>query len=155
MMMSERSTLTKDIIQAQQSISRAIGASSRQIWIELDLSTAQLKTLMTLYDAGALPIGQIAEALGIGQPTASHLVDRLVQSGFVVRTEDPVDRRRTLAELSSEGVKLVGQLREIRIEQLQRWLAQLDDAALTALHLGLRALADVAKAETTTISEAS
>ena len=144
-MTPQRSDLIKEILQAQQTISRAVSASSSQTWIELDLSTAQLKTLVTLYDAGALPIGQIAETLGIGQPTASHLVDRLVQAGFVVRTEDPVDRRRTLAELSSQGVELIDKLREVKIEPMQRWLAQLDDTALAALHLGLQALADVAK----------
>jgi DNA-binding MarR family transcriptional regulator len=152
--MNERPALIEEILQARQYITRAISTSSRQIWIDLDLSMAQLKTLMTLYDAGALPIGQIAENLGIGQPTASHLVDRLVQSGFVVRTEDPIDRRRTLAELSPQGVKLTNQLREVHTEPLQRWLAQLDDTTLAALHLGFRALADVAKAETTSISEA-
>lgn len=154
-MMSERSTVIEDILQAQHKINRAIAASSSQSWIDLDLSMAQLKTLLTIYDGGALPIGQIAEVLGIGQPTASHLVDRLVQSGFVARAEDPVDRRRTLAELSPQGVKLLDQLREVRIEPLQRWLAQLDDTALSALRHGLQALADVAKAATTSISEAS
>ena len=154
-MMIERSSLIEDILQAQQEISRTIRAIYSQSWIGLDLSIAQLKTLMTLYDAEALPIGQIAEALGVGQPTASHLVDRLVQSGFVVRTEDPIDRRRTLAALSSQGSELVGQLREVRLEPLQRSLAQLDDTALAALHLGLRALADVVRAETSSSSEGS
>jgi DNA-binding MarR family transcriptional regulator len=147
--MTEKRLLTiEEILQARQSISRAIGASSGQIWVELDLSMAQLKTLMTLYDAGELPIGQIAEALGVGQPTASHLVDRLVQGGLVLRTEDPLDRRRTLAELSPQGVELIERLREVRIESIQRWLARLDDTALAALHLGLRALADVARVDT-------
>jgi DNA-binding MarR family transcriptional regulator len=150
--MSERSAIIEEILQARHKINRAIAASSSQVWIELDLSMAQLKTLFTLYDSGALPIGQIAEALGIGQPTASHLVDRLVQSGYVARTEDPVDRRRTLAELSPDGIKLLDQLRDVRNEPLQRWLAQLDDTTLTALQFGFQALADIAKAETTSIS---
>jgi DNA-binding MarR family transcriptional regulator len=154
-MADERQSTIEEILQAQQQITRAIGASSGHIWVGLDLSMAQLKTLMTLYDADALPIGQIAETLGVGQPTASHLVDRLVQSGLVVRTEDILDRRRTLAELSSQGVELIGRLREGRIEPLQRWLAQLDDTALGALLLGLRALADVAKAEITSIPQSS
>lgn len=148
-MAGERTAVIAAILREQQNISRAISASSRQIWVELDLSMAQLKTLITLYDAGALPIGQIAEALGIGQPTASHLVDRLVQSGYIDRTEDQIDRRRTLAELSPAGNELVEKLREVRVEPMQRWLAQLDDATLAALHLGIVALAATAKAETT------
>ena len=152
--MHDRSALIADILQAQQTMNRAIGASSRQLWVELDLSMAQLKTLMTLYDSGPLSIGQIAEALGIGQPTASHLVERLVQSGFVGRTEDPVDRRRTLAELSSRGNTLIEQLREVRSEQLHRWLMQLDDPTLAALRLGLQALIDAARADVPSIATA-
>ena len=150
-MAGERTAVIAAILREQQNISRAISASSRQIWVELDLSMAQLKTLITLYDAGALPIGQIAEALGIGQPTASHLVDRLVQSGYIDRTEDQIDRRRTLAELSPAGNELVEKLREVRVEPMQRWLAQLDDATLAALHMGIVALAATAKAETTSL----
>lgn len=150
-MAGERTAVIAAILREQQNISRAISASSRQIWVELDLSMAQLKTLITLYDAGALPIGQIAEALGIGQPTASHLVDRLVQSGYIDRTEDQIDRRRTLAELSPPGNELVEKLREVRVEPMQRWLAQLDDATLAALHMGIVALAATAKAETTSL----
>ena len=114
---------------------------------------AQLKTLMTLYNGGAAPIGQLAEYLGIGQPTASHLVDRLVQTQLVLRTEDPLDRRRTLAQLSPGGEELAERINQVRFGTLRRWLAQLDDATLAAFLQGSRALADVAKAETTRISE--
>jgi DNA-binding MarR family transcriptional regulator len=154
-MTDERSITIEDIIQAQQNINRAISVSSSQTWMELELSMAQLKTLVTLHDSGALPIGQIAEALRVGQPTASHLVDRLVQSGLVVRTEDSLDRRRTLAGLSSQGEELIERLRAVRIEALQRWLTRLDGTALAALHFALRSLAEVAKAEITSISESS
>jgi hypothetical protein len=60
-----------------------------------------------------------------------------------------------LAALSSQGVELVDQLRAVRLEPLQRSLGQLDDTALAALRLGLRALADAVKAETSSISEVS
>ena len=152
-MTDARSITIAEIVYAQQRVSKAMSASLGQSWMQLDFSMPQLKTLMTLYGAGALPIGQLAETLGVGQPTASHLVERLVQSELVVRTEDPEDRRRTLAELSPQGVELIERLRQIRIEPLQRWLAQLDDTALAALHLGLRALADVAAAGISSVHE--
>ena len=116
---------------------------------------AQLKTLMALYNGGAAPIGQLAESLGIGQPTASHLVDRLVQTQLVLRTEDPLDRRRTLAQLSPGGEELAERINQVRFGTLRRWLTQLDDNMLTAFLQGSRALADVAKAETTPIPEAT
>lgn len=150
-MTDERNVVIEEILQLQRTVARAVGASSSQIWMGLDLSMAQLKTLMTLYDGDALPIGQIAEILGVGQPTASHLVDRLVQSALVERTEDALDRRRTLAALSPQGAALVAQLREVRIEALHSLITQLDDAALAALHFGLRALAGVTQAETASL----
>jgi DNA-binding MarR family transcriptional regulator len=146
-MIDTRSATIDEIIQAQRDLTRAMSDSFGQIWMELDFSMPQLKTLITLHRDGAQPIGQIAETLGVGQPTASHLVDRLVQSDLVVRTEDPQDRRRTLAELSPRGVELIERLRQSRFDQLTRWLAQLDDAALAALRQGLRALAEAAAAD--------
>jgi len=154
-MPDERKTLIEDIVASHQYLYRAIGASAPSVWMNLDLSMAQLKTLMTLYSCGALPIGQIAESLGIGQPTASHLVDRLVQTQLVTRTEDALDRRRTLAQLSPGGEEIVEQIYQNRFGPLRRWLAQLDDEALAAFHQGSRALEAVAKSETSRISEAS
>src|SRR4051812_9567629 len=148
-MADQQSAMIEDIIEAHRSISRAIGASAPSVWMELDLSMAQLKTLMTLYNGGAAPIGQIAECLGIGQPTASHLVDRLVQTQLVVRAEDPLDRRRTLAQLSPGGEELAERINQVRFGTLRRWLAQLDDDTLAAFLHGSIALAKVAKSETT------
>src|SRR5215217_9612792 len=132
MMADQQAAIIEDIIETQRSISRAVAASVPSIWMELDLSMAQLKTLMTLYNGGAAPIGQIAECLGIGQPTASHLVDKLVNTQLVVRTEDPLDRRRTLAQLSPGGEELAERINQVRFGTLRRWLAQLDDATLAA-----------------------
>jgi len=146
-MADERHSIIEDIIASHQNMYRRIGASIPSVWMELDVSMAQLKTLMALYNCGALAIGQIAEMLGIGQPTASHLVDRLVQTGLVSRTEDPLDRRRTLAQLSPSGEELAERIHRIRFEALRRWLAQLDDASLAALHQGWQALAAVAESE--------
>lgn len=152
-MADERQSIIEAIIGSHQRIYRAIGASVPSVWMNLDLSMAQLKTLMTLYHCGALPIGQIAEILGIGQPTASHLVDRLVQTGLVSRTEDALDRRRTLAQLSPGGEELAEQINQIRFAPLRRWLAQLDDATLAAFHQGSQALAAVATSEHPQVSK--
>jgi MarR family transcriptional regulator, organic hydroperoxide resistance regulator len=154
-MSDERNAIIQEIIESHRSIFRAIGITTASIWVNLDLSMAQLKTLMMLQASDALPIGQIAEMLGVGQPTASHLVDRLVQAQLVARAEDPLDRRRTLAQLSPAGEELAERLRQLRFEPLRRWLSQLDDATLVALSDGLEALACVARTETTTAAGAS
>lgn len=142
--MDERDTLIETVIEGHRALFRAVSRAGAVDWMNLDLSMAQLKTLMVLHASGAMPIGQIAETHGIGQPTASHLVDRLVQAQLVERAEDPQDRRRTLAQLSPAGIELAERLQQLRFEPLRRWLAQLDDAILANLAQGTQALADVA-----------
>src|SRR5439155_21058303 len=89
-------------------------------------------------------VGHLAQALGIGKPAASILVDRLVHLALVQRDEDRADRRRTLVRLSGRGEELVLGLRQGRRERVRQWASQLTDADLAALRRGLRALAAVA-----------
>jgi len=109
-------------------------------WWGLELTMAQLKVLLTLAFEGAVTIGQIAETLGIGPPTASHLVDRLVQTGLAERVEHSTDRRYILARLSEHGETMVRRLRQGRLDRLHSWLGQLDEQDVAALGQGLRAL---------------
>ena len=86
-----------------------------------------------------IPAGSYVN-LGIGQPTASHLLDRLVQAGLAQRVEQSTDRRYTLASLTSSGETMVRRLRQGRMDRLHSLLAQLDEEDLAALRQGLEAL---------------
>jgi DNA-binding MarR family transcriptional regulator len=109
-------------------------------WQSLDLTMAQFKVFLTLNFEGEMPISKLAETLGISHPTASHLVERLVQAGLVERVEHAADRRYTLARLTSPGTKMVQRLRQGRENHLQHWLVQLDEPDLAALRRGLETL---------------
>lgn len=121
----------------------ALQKSAARQWWDLDLTMAQFKVLLTLVVEGQLAIGTIAEILGIGAPTASHLVDRLVQAGLVERVEYSADRRYTLARLTSQGEMTMRRLQQGRMDQLQSYLAQLDARDLAALGQGLKALVHI------------
>jgi MarR family transcriptional regulator, organic hydroperoxide resistance regulator len=109
-------------------------------WQSLDLTMAQFKVFLTLNFEGEVPISKLAHTLGISHPTASHLVERLVQAGLVERVELAADRRYTLARLTSQGTMMVQRLRQGRENHLQHWLVQLDEPDLAALRRGLEAL---------------
>lgn len=84
--------------------------SSVPAWLDLALTVPQLRTLFIIAHGGSSSVGQVARQLGVGEPTASHLVDRLSRAGLVQRTEDPADRRRAVVRLSRAGGKLIGKL---------------------------------------------
>lgn len=130
-------------MQAQRAISHAVHAAADPTWLELDVTMAQLKALMVLAD-DAVTVGQLASTLGIGKPAASILVERLVQLGMATRTEDALDRRRTLVHLTDDGEALVTRLRQGGHDLMRAWIGQLSDDDLAALAQGLRALAEIA-----------
>lgn len=134
-------------MQAQKQIAQAMHASSEGSWFQLDLTMSQFKGLMHLAEM-PMTIGQLAGALGVGKPAASILVDRLVQLDLVERTEDPLDRRRTIARLTGQGDDIVTRLRQGSRDRLRGWMAQLSDDDLAALVQGLSALAGAAQTAT-------
>ena len=113
-------------------------------WLHLDLTIAQIKTLVAVADNETVTIGGVAEALGITLPTASHLVDKLVRAGFVERYEDPIDRRRTGARPTDRGAELIRSLREFNQNHLRACISRMHEADLAALAQGMNALADAA-----------
>lgn len=102
--------LVKEVMTALITLTRAMQSQTMPYWVDLDLSLAQVKTLLALGDLGAPTIGEIATVLGVSQPTASHLVERLVQSELAYRSEDAHNRRRTLVQLTPQGEEMLGHL---------------------------------------------
>jgi DNA-binding MarR family transcriptional regulator len=133
------------ILAAQRSIAHSMFQTSIPDWIQLDLTMGQLRTLMALAADGPMTVSALAEKLAISKPTASILIDRLVQAGDADRTEDPDDRRRTLVALTPAGVALVARLRQGKSDRYERWLAAMRPEDLAALTKGMRALAAIAE----------
>lgn len=66
-------------------------------------------------------MSELSEQFGVTPAAASQLVDKLVQSGLIERTEDPKDRRAKMLNLTDKGHGLVQQ----SIEERYRWMDQL------------------------------
>jgi DNA-binding MarR family transcriptional regulator len=135
-----RAELVAQAICQHFELMRSMHADATDDWIQIDLTLAQIKALFALWQEPPITIGALGERLRVGVPTASHLVERLVQLGLVERREDESDRRRAYVSPTEAGASLVDRLRAARSEQLTRWLDRLDDAELAALAKGLSAL---------------
>ena len=85
------------------------------------LSMPQFSILMQLHHKGACGMSEVSERFEITPAAASQLVDKLVQGGFIVREEDPTDRRAKLLNLTKNGQELVQQGHEERY----RWVDEL------------------------------
>jgi DNA-binding MarR family transcriptional regulator len=85
------------------------------------LSMPQFSLMMQMYHRGACGMSGISERFEITPAAASQLVDKLVQSGYIKREEDPTDRRAKLLNLTKKGRELIEQ----GIEERFRWVDDL------------------------------
>jgi len=69
----------------------------------------------------------LAEALHLSLAAASQLVDRLVASGFVERSEARADRRVKMVSLLPEGKRTLQSLHRTRTRELSAAVAKLPD----------------------------
>ena len=70
-----------------------------------DLSMAQVNALMMIRARGPLSLTELAGQLGVSPPSASAMVDRLVDKGLVSRKQSPEDRRRVVIGISPAALK--------------------------------------------------
>ena len=87
------------------------------------LSPRQHQALLAIKgftDGADVSIGDLAERLNIRHHSAVGLVDRLVAGGYLLRRNDPNDRRRIFVVLTLAGEKKLAVLSVIHRDELQR-----------------------------------
>ena len=148
-----RPELVGTIVQSYMELFVAMQFNAVSHWLMLELTFAQARALFILAARKELTVSQLAKLLGVGNPTASILVQQLVERGLVTRTEHPTDRRNTILSLSPKGAEIGAGRREAREKQWQRWLSNLNNDELSALARGLSALTNVVKKETEQLAQ--
>ena len=104
-----------------------------------DLTPAQISTMFRIRRQ-PLAVTEVADALGLTTPTASHLVDRLADRGLAQRRPSPQDGRRRDVVLTDTGAQFLDTFDAGLAESLDRLLAPVPRADLDLLARGLRAV---------------
>ncbi|RPJ27014.1 MAG: MarR family transcriptional regulator [Chloroflexi bacterium] len=142
-----RPDLVNTVVRAYMDLFMTMQFNSVSHWLMLELTFAQARALFMLAARKELTVSQLGRLLGVGNPTASILVQQLVERDLVTRTEHASDRRHTIVRLSQKGAEIGAGRRKEREKQWQRWLSQLSDDELNALAHGLSAIVAVVKKE--------
>ena len=116
-------------------------------WLELNMSTPQLKALLLISGEKAIRMRELARKLGGSFSNATVLVDRLVDRGLVERLMEPEDRRVVLVRATGEGQALIEQLVTSWRALSESVLDTMDPEDIAALRRGLAALLDASKRE--------
>lgn len=68
-----------------------------------ELSMAQVQMVMAVQAEGGLTISRLAKKLKVAPPSASCMVDRLVEKGVLLRERSEQDRRKVVVRLSAKA----------------------------------------------------
>lgn len=68
-----------------------------------DLTPAQFNTMIAIRDLEETSVKELAEHMHVSPPSASTMVDRLVEMGMLVREQSRVDRREVRIRHSEKG----------------------------------------------------
>ncbi len=88
---------------------------------EKNYSIPQLKTLIHLAQHQECNVSGLGEEFGVTNAAISQVMDKLVQQGLVLRSEDPQDRRQKVLVLTEEGKQIA---EESQLER-HKWLTNL------------------------------
>lgn len=121
-------------------IMRYLEAEATRELIGLEVTPSQMNALVALYSPGHLPMGELADQLGLTESATTRLVDRLLRINLVRRDRNDVDRRVVHVRLSSYGRQLVELVFSRRQEQFTRFAERMSSDSRKMLVEGLNAL---------------
>ena len=98
-----------------------------------ELSPSSMTALATIEHRGPLTPSELAEYEGIKRPTATRVLQRLLEAGLIERTADPTDGRSAVVSVTRDGGALLKKLRSRKTAYLAQRLRELPDEDVKAL----------------------
>lgn len=111
----------------------------------LGLSAARLSALSVLVFGGPRTLGKLADAEGVSPPSMTRLVTAMETEGLVAREKNAADGRSVIIRASAEGERILIRGRELRVQALAGWLAELSAGGLASLDQATATLEDLLK----------
>ncbi|MCW2683658.1 MAG: hypothetical protein JWP33_1571 [Blastococcus sp.] len=137
---------------SEESLSLVIGRTARQLSRAFDDvlvaaggSSSVWQVLRALSAGNHRTQAELAEAIGLRQPTLTHHLDAMERAGLVAREREEADRRVQTVTVTEAGEQLFLRLRRAAASFDGRLRAGLDDDDVTRLRQLLGQLADNAR----------
>lgn len=95
------------LVELLDRLDRAVASSLSPVTSAEGVSRDGWRVLLLLAKGGGRSMGEIASHTALPAPTATRVVDRLVAARLAFRRTDPLDRRRVLVHLATDGREVV------------------------------------------------
>lgn len=92
---------------------------------ERNLSAPQINTMIFIYRHGQTSVNDLAKRWGVTKAAASQMVDKMVDQGWIDRTENPNDRRSRDLTLTPMGKQLSEEAHKFRHAWIDEFIKSL------------------------------
>ncbi len=138
----ERSRLAEELFELNSQVhDRAVGLVG-PMPMPPDLTMQQMRVLDHIVKTPGITGHELGELLHVSAPTASGLIERLVEKGLVTRTDDAEDRRVRRLHPTEAGLDVMRQMNSMFGRALGVVLQLLSAEDLDLLLRGSRAMLD-------------
>jgi len=103
-----------------------------------DLNTAQGRIIFSLWQHDNMPITELARQTALGKTTLTSMLDRLEQSGYIVRKVDGRDKRKTLVALSEKSKLLENRYTVVSQDMTSLFYEGLSDTQVDEFEITLK-----------------
>ena len=124
-------------------------ASSERLLRE-GVSMAQLHIMFTVQRHGEMTMSQLADVLNVSDSSATGLVDRMAERGFIQRDRVPTDRRVVIVRITEAGDALLREMDALSDEIFRTVLSRLGPSQLRSVG---QAVAELRAAVDATVAE--
>ncbi len=99
--------------------SRAVTRRYAELLADVGLTYPQYLTMLALWGAAPLTVGEIGQRLRLDSGTLTPLLKRLESAGLVVRRRDATDERRVIVEPTTAGWNLRDKVAQVPMDLAQ------------------------------------
>lgn len=99
----------------------------RDILKNFDITNPQFNALLTLRDNPDITMGELCEKLLLACSTATDLIDRMENNGYLERKRDSQDRRVIRLSITEKGKQVISEVIAARRRYVSSMLAKLSE----------------------------
>jgi DNA-binding MarR family transcriptional regulator len=110
---------------------------------DVNLKLLHFEIMHVLKEEGTMHVAKIGDKLLIAKAQMTHLIEKLVELGFVEREMSPIDRRTMNISLTEKGRKFMDEQDSLIFNATRDNMVSLSDNEVEVLSVSLRNLRDV------------
>jgi DNA-binding MarR family transcriptional regulator len=142
-----KDNLVENVLTLMDKLARQLLPTALKDLLTLDITMPQTKIMLVLYLQGSTRMSDIASGLDITMPTATSLVERLVEKNYALRETLPEDRRVVLCRLSEAGKDAISQIWQSSRSKAKELLEVIDTSKLELFAEVIKAMHESAMAK--------